>query len=142
MTEKERERAAKRSALRANERSANRAERVVDAQKKTTNTRAKFGPKKKPAPLVVKSLATGEVKATHENGSIPKPLTRKQASFIRKLRRELGVEIATMPETAREGVRVIDALLQRKETMARMVAAPSVQKPPRREYRVADGSQG
>jgi hypothetical protein len=96
--------------------------RKLDAQEREGHTRAKYGARMRPAPVVVKSLATGEVVATHESGKVPKPLSRRQASFIRSLRRELGIEIEALPETALEGMRVIEVLLGHRATNRRLAA--------------------
>jgi hypothetical protein len=96
--------------------------RKLDAQEREGHTRAKYGARMRPAPLVVKSLATGEVVAIHENGKVPKPLSRRQASFIRSLRRDLGIEIEALPESSREGMRVIEVLLAHRETSRRLAA--------------------
>ena len=113
-----------------------RRSRKLDRQQKKANTRAKFGPSMRPGEVVTRSLETGEVLG------VGKPISAKQRKYIAGLRRELGIDIETMPATSREAARIIDALVRRKQTLARGGESSSPPKPERKQYRSADGSAG
>jgi len=77
-SEKKTRRAAKKRARQANARTAERAAKKLDAQKRAACTRAKYGPRGKPAPVVIKSLATGEVIGSVKRAPSPQEIERKR----------------------------------------------------------------
>lgn len=68
---------------------ANRYRKAVDSQQKAENVRAKYGPKRRPSPVVVKSLATGEVlKVVNQGKFVPK----KYSQWLEDRARGAGFE--------------------------------------------------
>ena len=53
-----------------------------------------------------------------------KPLTAKQARFIRQLRAELGDDEQKVPKTCREGRVLIDSLVRQKRALVERDVAP------------------
>lgn len=61
----------------------------VEPQKKARAVRAKYGPKRRPSPVVVKSLATGEVLKVVDQGKF---VVREYSQMLNALARGAGFE--------------------------------------------------
>lgn len=63
--------------------------RLLNAQRKAAATRAKYGPNRRPAPVVVRSLETGDVLAVKDQSRY-RP--REYSEFLNELARKAGYE--------------------------------------------------
>lgn len=83
------------------------ARKKVKRQTLLSQTRQKYGPSMRPAPVVIKSLDTGEIK------DVIVPTTRAQREEIKRLRRELGIRTRRVPQMSNDADRMITWLRQR-----------------------------
>jgi hypothetical protein len=65
--------------------------RILNRQQKAANTVSKYGAKRRPAPIVVKSLETGEVLRVHDSGHV-KSRIGNHSEWLDQKAREAGYE--------------------------------------------------